>query len=113
GAIMLAHAGALLTGPPAAGGRMLAAPIAVGTGLGAMVAGLANLAAGVRLRARVDSEAATMLWGLIQLVVGAWIAGAPLIYDVLTVIAVVGTFAIIGGISLTVFGFRMKWMRGG
>ena len=111
GAILLTHAGALLTGPPAPGGRMLAAPIALGTGLGATVAGLANLAAGVRLRAR--TEAGSMLWGLLQMIVGAWLAGAPVIYDVLTVIAVVGTFAIIGGISLAVFGFRMKWVRGG
>jgi hypothetical protein len=78
-----------------------------------MVSGLANLVGGSRLRARIDAEAAIVLWGLIQFLVGAWIAASPLLYEVLTVTAGLATFTIIAGISLSVFGFRMKWMRGG
>jgi uncharacterized membrane protein HdeD (DUF308 family) len=112
GAILFAHAAALQGGPPIVGGRALPAPIALGVGLTVACAGLFNFVAAIRQRSLIDAEGAITLWGLIQLAVGAWFASTPLFAEVLTLIAIVATFSIIGGIALTVFGFRMKWFRG-
>jgi uncharacterized membrane protein HdeD (DUF308 family) len=112
GGVLLAHAGAVVTSPPGIGGRNLAAPIMLGVGLGATLSGLINVAAAVRLRARIDAESAIVLWGVIQLMVGAWFASAPVFAELLTLIAIVATISIIAGMSLSVFGFRMKWIKG-
>ena len=112
GAVLFAHAAALLGGPAVVGGRTLAAPIALGAGFITTIAGLFNFFAAIRQRRLIEAEGAITLWGLIQFAIGAWFASTPLFAEVLTLIAIVATFAIIGGIALTVFGFRMKWFRG-
>jgi uncharacterized membrane protein HdeD (DUF308 family) len=78
----------------------------------AIFTGIAEIAAAVALRRQIEGEWALILGGVLSVIFGIILAVLPGV-GLLSLVWLVGLYAILFGIALIVLAFRVRGMRGG
>jgi uncharacterized membrane protein HdeD (DUF308 family) len=72
-----------------------------------IISGVLSIITGIRLRKEIDNEWSMILGGVLSLLFGLLLLSQPLM-STFVLLSVIGVFAIVGGILLTVFAFRVR-----
>jgi uncharacterized membrane protein HdeD (DUF308 family) len=100
-------AGALLLSQPLAGAVVLPVTLAILIGIAAIISGIFNIIWAIRARNEIQGEGWLMLWGVITIILGFWLLSTPLISGA-ALVFVAAIAAVIGGIGMIIFSFRMR-----
>lgn len=100
-------AGLFLLGNP--GVSIVALPVTIGIliGLLAIISGIINIFKAIRIRNEIQGEGWIIAWGVISIILGLWILSAPLITGV-SLVWLAAIAAVIGGIAMIIFSFRLR-----
>lgn len=100
-------AGGLLLSQPLTGAVVIPVTLAILIGLGAIISGIFNIIWAIRARNEIQGEGWLILWGVITIILGIWLLSTPLI-SAAALVFVAAIAAVIGGIGMIIFSFRMR-----
>jgi uncharacterized membrane protein HdeD (DUF308 family) len=100
-------AGLLLISQPLTGAVVLPVVLAILIGILAIISGGINIFKAIKLRNEIQGEGWMIAWGIISIILGFWILSAPLISGA-SLVWVAAIFAVIGGIAMIIFSFRLR-----
>lgn len=100
-------AGLLLISQPLAGAVVLPVVLAILIGVLAIISGAINIFKAIKLRNEIKGEGWMIAWGIISIILGFWILSAPLISGA-SLVWVAAIAAVIGGIAMIIFSFRLR-----
>jgi uncharacterized membrane protein HdeD (DUF308 family) len=100
-------AGALLLSQPLAGAVVLPVTLAILIAIAAIISGIMNIIWAIRARNEIQGEGWLILWGVIIIILGIWLLSAPLISGA-ALVFVAAVAAVIGGIAMIIFSFRLR-----
>jgi uncharacterized membrane protein HdeD (DUF308 family) len=100
-------AGALLLSQPLAGAVVLPVTLAILIAIAAIISGIMNIIWAIRARNEIQGEGWLILWGVIIIILGVWLLSAPLISGA-ALVFVAAVAAVIGGIAMIIFSFRLR-----
>lgn len=100
-------AGFLLISQPLTGAVVLPVVLAILIGIAAIVSGIFNIIWAIRARNEIRGEGWIILWGVISIILGLWILSTPVISGA-ALVWVAAIAAVIGGIVMIIFSFRMR-----
>ncbi len=100
-------AGLFLLGNPYA--SIVALPVTIGILIGilAIASGAINIFKAIRLRNEIKGEGWIIVWGVISIVLGFWILSTPLLSGA-SLVWVAAIAAVVGGIAMIFFSFRLR-----
>jgi uncharacterized membrane protein HdeD (DUF308 family) len=99
--------GLLLLSQPATGAVVLPVTFAILIGIAIIISGIFNIIWAIRARNEIHGEGWLILWGVISIVLGLWLLSSPVISGA-ALVFVAAVFAVIGGIAMVIFSFRMR-----
>lgn len=100
-------AGGLLLSQPLTGAVVIPVTLAILIGLGAIISGIFNIIWAIRARNEIQGEGWLIVWGVITIILGIWLLSTPLI-SAAALVFVAAIAAVIGGIGMIIFSFRMR-----
>lgn len=100
-------AGLFLLSQPLAGAIALPFTLAILIGAGAVVSGIFNIIWAIRARNEIQGEGWLILWGVISILLGIYVLVNPG-PSAVSLVLVIAILAIIGGIGMVIFSFRLR-----
>jgi uncharacterized membrane protein HdeD (DUF308 family) len=107
GGIISIIAGLFLLGNPVTSIVALPVAAAIVIGVSAIISGIFNIIWAIRARNDIQGEGWIILWGVISIILGIWILSAPL-GSAAGLVLFAAIAAVIGGIAMIIFSFRMR-----
>jgi uncharacterized membrane protein HdeD (DUF308 family) len=105
--ILGAIAGIVVLSQPALSAILTTSFLVWFLGLAALIYGINGIVTGIKLRKKISGEWSMILGGILSILFGILLLTSPFV-SALTIVTVIGIFAIIGGITVVVIAFQVR-----